>query len=57
MRPVGQLPGGMKDKPARFQHVLVSQFLHGVGWFVVILMQPFEVKDNGNIVLGKIVMV
>ena len=54
---VGKVPGGMEDQLSALGHQRKFNFVHRIGYLVVVVVYPVEEKDHWNIELGKIVMV
>jgi hypothetical protein len=54
---IGKVPGGMEDQLSTLGHQRKFNFVHSIGYLVVVVVYPVEEKDHWDIELGKIVMV
>ena len=54
---IGKVPGGMEDQLSALGHQRKFNFVHRIGYLMVVVMYPVEEKDHWDIELGKIVMV
>ena len=54
---IGKIPGGMEDQLSTLCHQRKFNFVHRIGYLVVVVVYPIEKEDHGDIELGKIVMV
>ena len=54
---VGKVPGGMEDQLSALGHQRKFNFVHRIGYLMVVVVYPVEEKDHWDIELGKIVMV
>ena len=54
---IGKVPSCMEDQLSTLGHQRKLNFVHRIGYLVVVVVYPVEEKDHWDVELGKIVMV
>lgn len=54
---VGQVPGRMEDQVRSFVHQRKLNFIHGIGYLVVIVVYAVKEEDHRDIKLSEVVVV
>src|SRR5690606_10658130 len=55
--PVGNFPSGVENQAAAVLQQIVIDLVGCIPWAVVVRMGPVKIEYDGNVVLGKVVMV